>query len=157
MKKLVLFIALIAFGMMAEAQTKTYSLREGQTYLKVAGPFVISTNTPLYYEITAAQPWYTAQSITIAIDTGSTTSVAEHATVAVQLAGRNSDQMAWTNIGSAVTFYPSVSNEVDTVINILNATEVSYRQFRVSVTGDSGATKRSTISNFEFKQFYGLP
>ena len=142
--------------MMAEAQTKSYNMREGQTYLKVATPFTIATNTPLYYEINAPQPWYTAQSVTLAIDTGASAAVL-HATIAVQLAGRASDQLGWTNIGSAVTFSPSLSSETDTVINILNETEEHYRQFRVSVTGASGSTNRAVIKNFEFKQFYGLP
>ena len=156
MKAIIFILALLAFGMMAEAQTYNYNLREGQTYLKVSTPYTIATNTPLYYEINAPQPWYTAQSVTLSIDT-STTAALMHATIAVQLAGRASDQLGWTNIGSAITFYLSVCDATDSLINILNETEEHYRQFRVSVTGASGSTNRAVISNFEFKQFYGLP
>lgn len=154
MKKLISFIALmLVIVTISEAQVATLVGKNQQTYFEYTPDFVVSSNTAAYINFYPALDTYTAQSLTVALDTTGLT--ANHTTLAVQLQGRLSDQFStWTNIGSAISWKVTTA---DTVINVLNATENAYKQFRVSFTGDSGATKGSTVENVELQLFMADP
>jgi hypothetical protein len=153
MKKIILIFALMFAYAISEAQVATLYGKENQTYFEYTTDFTITTNTPKYVNFYPLSDWYTAQSLTVALDTIG--GVANHTTVSVQLAGRLSDQFTtWTSIGSPVVWHVTTA---DTVLNILNATENAYKQFRVGFTGSSGATMVSTIENVELQLFYADP
>jgi hypothetical protein len=154
MKKIIFLIALMfIFVVISEAQQATLYGQKGQSYFEYTTDFTLTSNTVKYIVVKPLTDWYTAQSLTVVLDTVG--GVANHTSVAVALEGRLSDQFAtWTAIGSPVTWAVTTA---DTVINILNGTENAYREFKIKFTGSSGATHISTVKNVELKLFNGLP
>lgn len=154
MKKLIL-ISLISLAFMviscndATAQMSTSNLTPGNTYIEVGTDVTLTDAVAQYWLVNAPQNWYTAQTVTVALDS----LAGNHTTVAVGLYGRVSDQTStWTQIGSDITWYGTTA---DTTIILTNATENLYRQFKVLFTGTGTGT--TTIDNREFKQYFGLP
>lgn len=152
MKKTILILSVMfAFVIVSQAQIKTLNVGTGKTYVEYAPDVVLTNTVAQYYIIKASQPQYTSPCIIAAMD--STTGNASSVTVV--LAGRISDQTdTWTTISTTVwTRVPAVS--ADTVIIALTAAETPYREYKCTFT--PAGTGTTTITNFEFKQYLGIP
>lgn len=152
MKKLFIISFLIAVALFAcnpsNAQIATLNVNEPNTYTEYATNVTLTNAVAQYFIINAAHDWYTAQAYTVNLDS----LAGNHTNIAVVLAGQYSDQSStWTTIST--TNWGCTT--LDTTMTVLNATENGYRRFRVTFTGTGTGT--STIDNFEFKLWYGLP
>jgi hypothetical protein len=151
MKKLFIILSLVAFVFAcspSQGQIATLNMAANQTYLEYTTDVVLTNTTAKYFVINTQAPWYTAQAYIVHMD--STT--LNMTSVTVVLAGRVSDQTdTWTTIST--TKWGETT--ADTTMIVLNATENQYRQFKLLFTG--AGTGTSTITNMEFKQYYGMP
>jgi hypothetical protein len=150
MKRILILLAFIlSFTIVVDAQMRTSNLRSGVTYVEVTTDYTLTNTVPQYWQINAGQNYYTAQTCVIHLDS----LAGNHTNVAVQLQGRVSTTAStWVNIGSAVNWTGTTS---DTTIIYTNATENLYREFKLLFTGTGTGT--TTISNMEFKQYFGTP
>jgi len=146
MKKIILILTCLLAFLFVDAQTLTSNIRTGQTYVNVNTDITLTNTTPLYWQVNSLQNWYTAQTVIISL----VELAGSHTNVEVLLQGRVSEQVSWTDIGTAIDWKLTTS---DTVITYTNTTENSYKQFRVLYTGTGTGT--TTISRQEFKQYYG--
>jgi hypothetical protein len=148
MRKLMFLITLIAVTFMATAQMSTANIRPGQTYAEDGTDVTLTNAVAQYWLVNAPQNYYTAQTITVALDS----LAGDHTSVTVGVSGRVSDQAAWTDIGSDIVWSGTTE---DTVIVWSNTAENAYRQYKILFTG--AGTGTTTIANREFKQWFGLP
>ena len=152
MKKLVLFIGLLMAFTVVNAQISTLNLNSGQTYAEYTTDVVLTNAVAQNFRINAAQNWMTSPYIAVAIDSTS----GNHTSLNIVLAGRMSDQTTvWTSISDVTWDMDHAGSAADTIIITGSATETFYRQYRVTFTPVGTGT--STITNFEFKQYFGIP
>lgn len=152
MKKLFLtLIVLFAFTLVSVSQIATLYMKDGRTYVERTTDVVLTNAVAQYYIIKAPQDQYTSPCIIAAMDSTS----GNASSVTVVLAGRVSDQTdTWTTISTTVwTRVPAVS--ADTVIIALTAAESAYREYKCTFT--PAGTGTTTLTNFEFKQYLGIP
>lgn len=149
MKRLVLFIALMfTLTVISEAQIATKNLEPGETYWNYPTDVTLTNTTAKYFAINSQSDYYTAQNYVIHLDSAS----GNHTNVALVLTGMVSSSAAsWTTI-STINWKGTTS---DTTIIYTNATETPYRRYRLTLTGTGTGT--TTIANFEWKEWYGLP
>lgn len=150
MKKIIVLIGIMlafASAIMAQPMLTSY-LEPGKSYVNVTTNHTLTNTTARYWQINAQPEWYTAQTVVINLDS----LAGNHTNVAVQFRGRVSDQLGWSNIGSAINW---AGTTADTTITITNTTENLYRQFSVLFTGTGTGT--TTIDRMEFKFYNGLP
>ena len=149
MKKLAIILALMfGFALISEAQSLTTNLTKGTSYARINAVKTMTNADTIYWQINYQPEWYNAQTVVVSLDSlaGNITSVK------VQVKGRVSDQIAFANLGSAVTWGRTTK---DTTIVITNATENLYRQIYVEYI--SAGTGKVTVAPQEFKFYNGLP
>ena len=152
MKKLVLFIGLLMAFTVVNAQISTLNLNSGQTYAEYTTDVVLTNAVAQNFRINAAQNWMTSPYIAVAIDSTS----GNHTSLNIVLAGRMSDQTTvWTSISDVTWDMDHAGSAADTIIITGASAETFYRQYRVTFTPVGTGT--STITNFEFKQYFGIP
>ena len=152
MKKLVLFIGLLMAFTVVNAQISTLNLNSGQTYAEYTTDVVLTNAVAQNFRINAAQNWMTSPYIAVAIDSTS----GNHTSLNIVLAGRMSDQTTvWTSISDVTWDMDHAGSAADTIIITGASAETFYRQYRVTFTPVGTGT--STITNFEFKQYFGEP
>jgi hypothetical protein len=150
MKKITFILALMFAFAISEAQTVALTpLTDGDTYRNVGTDYTLTNTTARTFTLTAGQDYMTAQDLIINLDSAS----GNHTNVAVAFYGKKSDYTAaWTQIGSTINWAGTTS---DTTITISNTTENGYRLYKWTLTGTGTGT--TTISNMEFKQWFGIP
>jgi len=152
MKKLVLFIGLLMAFTVVNAQISTLNLNSGQTYAEYTTDVVLTNAVAQNFRINAAQNWMTSPYIAVAIDSTS----GNHTSLNVAFAGRMTDQTdVWTAISDVTWDMDHAGSAADTIMIIGASAETFYRQYRVTFTPVGTGT--STITNFEYKQYFGLP
>lgn len=152
MKKLILLLAMVMSFAFVNAQISTLNLNSGTTYAEYTTDVVLTNAVAQYFLVNAAQNWMTSPYIAVAIDSTS----GDHTSLAIAFAGRMSDQTdVWTSISSVTWDMDHVGSAADTIIITGAAAETFYRQYKVTFTPVGTGT--STITNFEFKQYFGLP
>ena len=152
MKKLVLLLAMVMSFAFVEAQISTLNLNSGTTYAEYTTDVVLTNAVAQNFRINAAQNWMTSPYIAVAIDSTS----GNHTSLNIVLAGRMSDQTTvWTSISDVTWDMDHAGSAADTIIITGASAETFYRQYRVTFTPVGTGT--STITNFEFKQYFGLP
>lgn len=152
MKKTLLILALV-FGFVAmNAQIATLNLKTGDTYAEYTTDVVLTNTTAQYFRINAAQDYFTAPYIAVAIDSTS----GDHTSLAIAFEGRLTDQTdVWTSIETITWDMDHAGSAADTIIISGSSTETYFRQYKVTFTPVGTGT--STITNFEFKQYFGNP
>lgn len=152
MKKLTLIITLVFGFMFMNAQIATLSLNNGTTYSEYKTDVVLTNAVAQYFIVNAGQNWHTSPYIAVAIDSTS----GNHTSLAITLTGRMTDQTdVWTAISDVTWDMDHAGAAADTIIITGAAAETFYREYKITFTPVGTGT--STITNFEFKQYYGLP
>lgn len=150
MKKLILFILAMCFGVIASAQIATISIEAPKVY--GAGAYSATntvtriTNTTAGYILFKAGNYFTTtQDFAIKLDSVS----GNHTNVAAQVYGQKSELKGdWSTIGSAVNWK---GTSKDTVIVISNATANRYRNYKIVLTGTGTGVTR--VLNAELKLY----
>jgi len=149
MRKLIMVLALMfAIVAISEAQILTTNLPKGVSYVNVNTDYTLTNTTAAYWQINTQPEWYTGQTVIVNLDS----LTGNHTNIAVNLWGRVSDQLDWTQIGSTVNYLGRTATH-DTTITITNATEVLYRQYKLLITGTGTGTTK--IDRMEFKFYNG--
>ena len=152
MKKITLLFALLMGFMFMNAQIATLNLPSGRTYVEYKTDVVLTNAVAQNFRINAGQNWHTSPYVVFSVDSTS----GDHTALVIVFAGRISDETdVWTQISTVTWDMDHVGSAADTVIITGAAAETYYRQYRVLFTG--AGTGTSTITNFEFKQYFGLP
>jgi hypothetical protein len=145
MKKFLILIFICLAFSIANAQDKTMTFSNTKTYhsFVMAAADTVTNNDQLYYfEITANEHWPMTQDWLLSLH-----KVSGAPRIAVLLQGKKFTTSAYTNIGSAVTWYGTTN---DTTIVISNATANRYRFYKLGLDATATAQK-STITKSEFK------
>lgn len=132
MKKTILFSIMMFFASISFSQSKTVTILTGNSYYDVAmvAADTISANQTVYnLTFNAPQNYPTTQDFYTKLTNVS------GAAATVQLQGSKFSDVAYVNIGSAITWSGSTA---DTVIVISNATENRYRFYKVVYTSTAG-------------------
>jgi len=152
MKKITLLIVLVMGFMFMNAQIATLNLNSGNTYKEYTTDVVLTNAVAQYFIVKAGQNWHTSPYIAVAVD--STTG--NHTSLNIALTGRLTDQTTvWTAISDVTWDMDHVGSAADTIIITGAAAETFYREYKITFTPVGTGT--STITNFEFKQYFGLP
>jgi len=152
MKKLLFILALVCAFTVTNAQIATLGLNSGSTYAEYSKDVVLTNAVAQYFIVKAGQNWHTSPYIAVAIDSTS----GNHTSLAITLAGRMTDQTTvWTAISDVTWDMDHAGSAADTIIITGAAAETFYREYKILFTPVGTGT--STITNFEFKQYFGLP
>jgi len=152
MKKLLFILALVCAFMVTNAQIATLNLNSGSTYAEYTTDVVLTNAVAQNFRINAGQNWHTSPYISVAVDSTS----GNHTSLNIALAGRMTDQTTvWTAISDVTWDMDHAGSAADTIIITGAAAETFFRQYKVTFTPVGTGT--STVTNFEFKQYFGLP
>lgn len=144
MKKILLFIMIIALGIGLQAQDKTAKFKRTFTYTSLSFDAADTINASETYDIQIEtnKAYPLTQSMRIKLD-----SISGTPTCSVALYGKEFSADTWTIIGSAVSW---TGTTADTTIHILNTTANRYRYYRTLVTAN--ATEQTVqAEEWEFK------
>ena len=152
MKKLALLLSMVFAFTFLNAQIATLNLTPGNTYAEYTTDVVLTNAVAQYFLINAPQNYFTAPYIAVAVDSTS----GNHTSLNIALTGQLTDQTdVWTAISDVTWDMDHAGSAADTIIITGSDAETFYRRYRVTFTPVGTGT--STITNFEFKQFLGIP
>ena len=152
MRKLILVLSLLFAVTAMQAQIKTLVLNSGTTYAEYSTDVVLTNAVAQYFIVKAGQNWHTSPYVAVAVDSTS----GNHTSLNIALTGRMTDQTTvWTAISDVTLDMDHAGAAADTIIITGAAAETYYRQYKITFTPVGTGT--STVTNFEFKQYFGLP
>ncbi len=149
MKRLILFIAILLFGVTGFAQNRTAVIAKGGTYVNVStiltAADTINTSETYYVEITNKQNFRSMQDIWIELD-----SVSGAMSAVVTVYGKTFSGETYTSLGSPITL---AGFSADTAFNYPITTVNGYRFWKVEIVAD-GTTQQMLLTDMQFKGFY---
>lgn len=144
MKKIVMLLALLAFGMLVSAQSYTLYGKTGQTYFKSTTDVTITNTTAVWVQINIDVDFPVGVKCVPVCDSVS----GNHTAIALAVYGRAFEGGAWVDLSGT-----STGQGVDHTIamDYYQYTEVRYRQFKILLTGTG--TGVSKLDQLEFKVY----
>lgn len=146
MKKLAIIMLLTVTMFAVKAQTATYQLTKGTTFLNVATDYTLTDAVNQYFIFKAENNNPLAVDYKVIL----TTVTGNHTNITVVLSGRKFSGDTWTTIATGTTPAFPYSNPEKITISFPGT--LQYREFKVSFTGTGTGT--TLISNQEFKVWY---